>query len=354
MPKPEGSVVVCLAFPVLHDPAQLAALRAIDPRVDPVVLPVDPDSDWLSPSPAEPHEEPPPWGRSVAAARREVLARAEVLVGLHAPRDLMRLALRLRWIQAVGAGVDGWVAAGVTSDRVVVTNSSGLGARGIAEFVLGRLLQVWKGFRAIDEAQREHRWQAAYGRTFAGSTLGIVGLGAIGAEVARRARAFGVSVLAMKRSHRSGMTSPVADQLFGPRDLHAMLARCDAVVIAAPHTPETEHMIDAAAIAAMPRGSVLVNVARGPLVDPAALVEAMRSGHLGAAVLDVFEEEPLPASSPFWELPDTYVSPHAAVAVDRYVEDLFELVAENVRRYVAGEPLRNAVDMAALGFPRSS
>ena len=104
----------------------------------------------------------------------------------------------------------------------------------------------------------------------------------------------------------------------------------------------------------MPQGSVLVNVARGPLVDSAALLEAMRSGHLGAAVLDVFDEEPLPASSPFWDLPNTYVSPHGAVAVDRYMEDLFELFAENLRRYATGEPMRNRVDMDALGFRRGA
>lgn len=349
----EEKVVVCIGFPALHGPESVAALRAIDPRVEPVLLPVDPGSDWLSAAPADPHQEPPPWALAVAAERKAALERAEVLVALHTPRDLMSLAPRLRWVQSVGAGVDGWVAAGVSSDRVVVTNCSGLGARGIAEFVMGRLLEVWKNFRAIDQAQRERTWKGAYGRTLAGTTMGIVGLGAIGEEVAVRARAFGVKVLAMKRSFRSGMTSPLADELFGPGELHAMLARCDSVVVAAPHTPETERMIDAAAIAAMPKGSVLVNVARGPLVDSPALVHAMREGHLGAAILDVFEEEPLPESSPFWDLPNTYVSPHAAVAVDRYVEDVLGFVAENVRRYVRGEPLRNEVDMGALGFRKS-
>ena len=348
----EGPLVVCLGFPALYEAEHLEALRAIDPRVETVTLPIDAGADWLSPSPAEPHDEPPPWAQARGEERKAALQRAEVLISLHAPRDLLTLAPRLKWIQSVGAGVDGWVAAGVSPDRVFVTNSTGLGARGIAEFVLGRLLQVWKNFRTIEEAQKAHRWASAFGRTFGGSTLGIVGLGAIGAEVAVRARAFGVRVLAMKRSFRPGMTSPVADELFGPDDLHRMLGQCDSVVVAAPHTPETEGMIDAAAIEAMRPGAVLVNVARGPLIVSDALIAAMRDGHLGAAVLDVFDEEPLPESSPFWDLPNTYVSPHAAVAVDRYVEDLFDLFVENVRRYAAGEPLRNVIDMEALGFRR--
>ncbi len=343
-------IVVCLGFPAMHDPAQLDALRAIDPRVEPVLLPVDPGADWLSPPPAEPHDEPPAWGASVAGERKAALERAEVLIGLHTPQDLMSLAPRLRWIHSVGAGVDGWVAAGVSSDRVFVTNSSGLGARSIAEFVIGRLLQVWKNFRAIDEAQRERRWAPAHGRTFGSTTMGIVGLGAIGEAVAVRARAFGIRVLALKRSYRAGMTSPVADELYGPEGLHDLLGQCDSVVVAAPHTPETEGLIDTAALAAMRPGAVLVNVARGPLVDSAALVEAMRGGHLGAAILDVFDEEPLPESSPFWDLPNTYVSPHGSVAVDRYMQDLFDLFAENLRRYAAGDALKNVVDMKALGF----
>lgn len=345
-------VVVCLGFPGLQRPEHVEALRSVDSRIETVLLPIDDGANWLASSPSEPHEEPPPWASSHGPERREALARAEVLLSLHAPRDLMRLAPRLRWIHAVGAGVDAWVAARVSSSQAFVTNSSGLGARSIAEFVIGRLLQIWKNFRGLDEAQRAHEWRGTPGRTFAGTTLGIVGLGAIGREVAVRARAFGVRVLGSRRRFEPGMTSDAVDQLFGMDDLHELLGLCDVVVVAAPHTPETEGLIDGAALAAMRPGAVLVNVARGPLVDEAALLDAMRSGHLGAAVLDVFREEPLPPESPFWDLPNTFVSPHGAVAPDRYLEDLFELFLSNVGRYVRGEVLRNRVDMDALGFPR--
>jgi phosphoglycerate dehydrogenase-like enzyme len=220
----------------------------------------------------------------------------------------------------------------------------------MAEFVIGRLLQIWKHFRVMDQHQRAHAFTRCYGRTLAGSTLGIIGMGSIGCEVATRARALGVRVLGMKRSHRSGDTSDVADELFGPTQLHEMLGRCDAVVVAAPATPDTDHLIDAAACAAMPAGAVLINIARGSLVDEAALVASLQSGHLGAAALDVFEQEPLPASSPLWDLETAYISAHSSVSTDRYIDDVFDLFEDNVSRYVAGETLRNVVDMKALGF----
>lgn len=343
-------LAVCLGFPAYAAPGYLERLRAIHPCIEPLELPVDPSGDWASAATGDPFDEPPPWGMGVAEERLRALSQAEVLLALHSPADLMTLAPRLRWVQGIGAGVEQFAAAGVSRDRVIVTNASGLSSVSMAEFVIGRLLQIWKHFRAMDQHQRDHAYVRSYGRTFKGSTIGIVGMGSIGSEVALRARALGLSVLGMKRSYRAGDRSDDADELFGPDRLHEMLGRCDAVVIAAPATPETEHLIDAAACAAMPRGSVLVNVARGSLVDEAALAESLRSGHLGAAALDVFEEEPLPAASPLWDLPTVYLSAHSAVSTDRYLDDVFDLFEENVARYVAGEPLRNIVDMKALGF----
>jgi phosphoglycerate dehydrogenase-like enzyme len=223
-------------------------------------------------------------------------------------------------------------------------------AGSMAEWVLGRLLQIWKRFREADVYQREHRFERAYGRTFNGTVVGIVGLGSIGCAVSERVRPLGARVLGLKRSHRPGDTSEYADELFGPDQLHEMLARCDAVVVAAPATPETEHLMDAKAFAAMPTGSTLVNVARGSLVDEAALQQALESGHLGAAALDVFEQEPLPADSPLWDVPNLYASGHSSVSVDRYIDDVFDLFEDNLKRYAAGAALRNRIDMQALGF----
>lgn len=343
-------VVVCLGYPDLLSEVHVERARAVSPAVEVVSLPVDPDGNWIEIPPAEPHAEPPPWAEGHAEARRDALTRAEVLLALHTPKDLMDLAPGLRWVHGVGAGIEQFARAGVARDRVVVTNSSGLSAGSMAEYVIGRLLQVWKRFPEQAELQRRHEYQQTWGRTFAGSTLGIVGLGSIGRAVGERARALGVHVLGVRRSYQAGETSSAADELFGPAALHAVLARCDAVVVAAPDTDENRHLIDAAALAAMPRGSMLVNVARGSLVDESALIEALREEHLGWAALDVFEEEPLPPESPLWDLPNALISAHSSVSTDRYVEDVFDLFLENLARYVRGESMRNEVDMEALGF----
>jgi len=342
------ALVVCLGYPALQAPRHAERLRALDPRVEVVLLAVDPKSQWASVPPKDPHDEPPPWAVGVAAERRRALARAEVLFALHAPKDLMRLAPRLRWVQGVGAGVEQFAKAGVLRERVVVTNASGVASASMAEFVIARLLQVWKRFREAERHQEAHEYVRTYGRTFAGSTLGIVGLGSIGCAVAERARALGLRVLGLRRSASAG--AGPADELFGPERLHEMLARSDAVVVAAPETPETFHLIDGAALAAMRPGSVLVNVARGSLVDEAALVTALTTGHVAAAALDVFEQEPLPPESPLWDLPNVYISAHSSVSVDRYLDDVFDLFVDNAARYLRGEPLRNRVDMAVLGF----
>ena len=350
MAESRNPVVVCLGVPAFGAGVHAERLAALDPRVEPVVLPVDDGGEWATVNPAEPCDEPPPWARAVASERLEVLARAEVLIALHAPRNLTSLAPKLRWIHSVGAGVEQFARAGVARDRVVLTNASGISAPSMAEWVLGRLLQIWKRFREADFHQERHAFERTYGRTFAGSTVGIVGLGSIGREVSQRLRALGVRVLGQRRSYRPGDPVEHADAMFGLDELHDMLGQCDAVIVAAPETPETRHLIDARALSAMRSDAVLVNVARGSLVDEAALAHALRSGGLAAAVLDVFDQEPLPPESPIWELPNVYISAHSSVSVDRYMEDVFDLFEENVRRYLVSEPLHNQVDMEALGF----
>ncbi|MEM7413520.1 MAG: D-2-hydroxyacid dehydrogenase [Myxococcota bacterium] len=342
-------LVVCLGYPALLADRYVARVRAIDPRIEVVGMPVDPDTDWVTVPPDRPHDEPPRWAVGCEDERRRALARAEVLIQLHTPKDLMQLAPRLRWLQGLGAGVDQFVAAGVTRDRVVVTNASGVSAGSMAEFVIGRLLQIWKRFPEAEAYQRKHEYVRTYGRSFAGSVIGIVGLGHIGAAVAQRARAMGVRVLATKRNPEQG-DPDAADKIFRTDRLHEMLAQCDGVVVTAPATPETHHLIDRAALAAMKSGAVLVNVARGSLVDEAALLDALASGQLSAAALDVFETEPLPADSPIWDAPNLWVSAHSSVSVDRYVDDVFDLFEDNLQRFARGEPLRNRVDMQALGF----
>jgi phosphoglycerate dehydrogenase-like enzyme len=344
------SFVICIAFPPLTQTRHLDALRAIDPRIEPLPLPTDPGANFMARTAIEPHDEPPPWGIGVAHERAEILARSDALVALHTPDRLPDLMPRLRWIQGIGAGIEQFAKAGVPAEGVRISNASGIGARSMSEWVIGRLLQVWKRFPESDALQREGIWKQTYGRTFADSVVGVVGLGHIGSAVAERARALGARVLATRRTARAGDTSPVADALYPLSELHAMLAECDAVVVAAPATPETHHLIDARAIAAMKPGAMLVNVARGSLVDESALVDALESEHVSWAALDVFEVEPLPEASPLWGHPRALVTAHSSPSVDRYMDDVFEIVLENVRRFARGEPLVNEVDPKLLGF----
>jgi phosphoglycerate dehydrogenase-like enzyme len=265
--------------------------------------------------------------------QRAAYHRAEVLLAFDVPIGLAELAPSLRWVQAIGAGVDHFRGSGLGPD-VRVTTAAGVAAAPIAEFVMARLLAVLKRFDEIDELQARHEWRPAYGRSLAGLTLGLVGLGAIGSAIAERARAFGVRVLAVRR-HPAGVDE------YGPDALLDVLGRCDAVVVCAPATPETRDLFDAQAFAAMRPGSIFANVARGSLVDEDALVATLEAGHLGAAILDVTREEPLPATSPLWSAPRLHLSAHCSASIDRYLESLFELFAANLARYARDEPLHN-------------
>ena len=332
--------VVCLSFPLATGPNEVERVRAIHPAIEVVAAPYIEDegrrqsrhqlsSDALRAG-------APPLTEETCRA----FERAEVVLALDVPVGLADFAKNLRWVHVIGAGTDHLAGAGLGEHDVVVTNSSGVAARSIAEYVVGRLLMIWKRFPEQAELQRQKLWSPTYGRTIGGSTIGIVGVGAIGSTLARLLKAFGATVLGLKRTPVAGL--PV-DQLYAPEGLHAMLARSDAVVLAAPAADATRHLMNREAFAAMRSGAVLVNVARGSLVDEAALVEALESGRLGAAALDVFATEPLPPTSPLWSLANCYISAHCSVSLDRYVEDVMAIFEDNLRRYMKGEPLRNVV-----------
>jgi phosphoglycerate dehydrogenase-like enzyme len=281
-------------------------------------------------------------GPALSDEQSQAYGRAEVLLAFDVPIGLSQIAPSLRWVQAIGAGVDHFRGARLPAN-VTLTTAAGVAAAPIAEFVLGRLLAVWKRFDELAELQQRHEWRPAYGRSLSGLTLGLVGLGAIGTAIAQRSRAFGLRVLAVRRNATLGSSD--VDEVYGPDGLHALLGRCDAVVLCAPATEETRDLFDERAFAAMRPGAIFCNVARGSLVDEAALLASLASGHLGAAVLDVTRQEPLPAESPLWTAPRLYLSPHSSASIDRYIDSLFELFAANLARYVAGQPLRNVVTL---------
>jgi len=188
-------------------------------------------------------------------------------------------------------------------------------------------------------------------REFRGSRVAVLGLGPIGATVARYAAALGATVRGLRR-HPPAQPPPPYDAVVGLEGLGALLTWADFVVLAVPHTPETDKLIGARELAVMRPDAYLVNVARGSVVDEEALIEALRRGAIAGAGLDVFEEEPLPSSSTLWTLPNVILTPHVAGASPRYFERALELFIENVARFLRREPLRNLVD-PALGYPKS-
>jgi phosphoglycerate dehydrogenase-like enzyme len=346
-----GEVVVGIFYPTdwYGDPegfkAEVAALEALDPAIRVVVEGYD-EPHALRSARGKPHDESlRAEAPSLTDAQRAAFGRVEVAIAIDLPFAVDTVAPNLRWVQAVGAGTGQLQSAGLAAAGIRLTTSAGSNAVAIAEFALGRLIQDAKRFREIEALQVEHRWDPLYGTQLAGSTLGLIGLGAINSAVARRAAAMDLRVLATRRSATPGSTAPDVDQLYPTSDLHSMLAECDAVIAAVPETPETVGLVDRAAIAAMKPGAFFCNVGRGSLVDEAALVDALVAGTLRAAALDVASEEPLPADNPLWDAPNLLLSYHCASSPGALFANLHGLVRDNLRRYLDGEPLRNEVDL---------
>jgi phosphoglycerate dehydrogenase-like enzyme len=275
------------------------------------------------------------------------LADVEVVLGLDVPFAIREYAPRLKWVQGVGAGVTQLVNV-LKGSAIQLTSAAGVGAPGIAEFVMGRLLQVWKRFRLLDQQQSVHRWESQFGERVSGRTLGVVGLGSIGVEIARRAAAFDMRVVATKRHPGSGVPVFVT-RVYSPAGLPDLLAEADAVVLATALNADTQELIGRAELALMRPGAILCNVSRGMVVNEEALAEALRSGHLRAAILDTTRTEPLPPTDPLWDVPNLYLSPHTSNSMDGYAHRLGVLLAENLNRYVKGLPLKNQVDILTGG-----
>ena len=343
-------VVVWVAWPPACGRTFVEAILAADPRVEVIACGYEEDGA-LRHSRTRQDVSDAARAEAIAAltnAQREVMARADVVFGFDVPFELADAAPRLRWVQGIGSGYEHIWGAGLDRNGIVVTNAVGVSAVPMAEFVLGRILQMWKRFPEIEDLARQHEWRPTFGRMLDGSTVGIVGLGAIGSALAERAAALGMRVVASRRSWRPGMTAPNVDALYGPGDLHTLLAESDAVVLCAPSTAETRRLIDADALAAMKPGALFVNVGRGTMVDEPALIDALERGHVGAAVLDVTSEEPLPADNPLWDAPNAFISAHCSATSDGYVERVLAVFLDNLTRYLAGEPLRNVVDAGAV------
>lgn len=326
-------IPVVIATPI--EPELAERIRSVDERLD---VRFEPD---LLPPPRYPsdHIGDVSFTRSPAQETRfqELLADAEVALGW--PREdpaelarLVRSAPRLRFLQCMYAGAGQQIAqAGLSPDeleRVAFASSSGVHATPLAEWSLFGILAFRKGLPRLRRDAHERRWDHYPTKELRGATLLVVGLGAIGREVARLGEAFGMHVLSVRR-HEG--------------DLDELLPQADAIVVTLPLTDETRGMIGRDRISRMREGAIFVNVGRGAVVDEEALVDALREGRLAGAALDVFAEEPLPPESPLWEMENVILSPHTAALSVHENARVVELFCENLRRYLAGDELRSRV-----------
>ena len=261
--------------------------------------------------------------------------------------SIVARAPRLRWIHSASAGVDRVATPAVRERGLTVTNARGVFSRPIAEYVVMMSLAVARRLPQLLELQRERTWQPLRGRELSELTIGIVGYGSIGVEIARLLAPFGCRIIATRRHPDRGAGDGVRVDLLGLDRLDQLLAISDIVVVAAPLTDETAGLIGAEQLGRMREDAWLINIARGRLVDELALRRALEAGWIGGAVLDVFGEEPLPADSPLYRTPNLVITPHTSWASDRVVERTVELFVDNLQRDLGGEPLRNVVDLAA-------
>lgn len=267
-------------------------------------------------------------------------AGAEIFYCWGPPRPLLAGAKRLRWIQCMGAGVERLLVPELPP-AVRVTRAAGIFGPWMAEYTIGWCLWVTQKMDRFRASQRQRRWEPVDPIPLRGQTLCVVGLGDIGGSVAKAARALGMRVIGVTRS---GRPSRDARRVYRTTALRAALARADFVVLTLPLSDETRGLLGRAELAAMKPAAWLLNLARGPIVDEAALVDALRARGIGGAVLDVFDTEPLPADHPLWGLDNVVVTPHiSGPSTPREIGPIFN---DNLRRYAANRPLRHTVDRA--------
>lgn len=273
---------------------------------------------------------------------RRLLSEADVLFDFDwlDPAGMPRNCPRLRWVQATSAGIGEYLfQTGLAESAIAFTTASGVHAVPLAEFVALGLLYLVKNVPWLREQQDQRRWERYTTEQLAGRRMLQIGLGNVGRQIARTCAALGVEIYGLDPSFSE---PPAGVAALVPRsDLAATLGAVDALVLSCPYTKETHHLIGREELDALPRGAHLVNVSRGPVIDEPELVAALREGRLGGAVLDVFEEEPLPTASALWNMPNVLVSPHSASTVAQENGRITDLFVENLSRYLERRELRN-------------
>jgi phosphoglycerate dehydrogenase-like enzyme len=277
------------------------------------------------------------------------IADTDVFIGWSLRPEQFVAARKLRWIHSPAAAVHQLMYPELLRSSVVVTNSTGIHGPVVAEHAIAVLLALAKRLPRAMQYQAQKTWaqdqlwnERPRPREVAGATVAVVGMGSIGSEFATRARALGMKVLAVREN--SGKGAGGADEVFSASAIDSVLPRADYVLLCTPVTPETTGIINAARLRLMKPDSYLINVGRGPLVEEAALLQALKDRQIAGAALDVFDEEPLPSDSPFWTLDNLLITPHTAAVTERLWDRHYKLIVENMKRFLAGEPLLNQVD----------
>lgn len=274
---------------------------------------------------------------------QEHIATADAMVGWKLPfRDLPRLAPRLRWLHLTGAGINHLLPLDWKPDHLTITNNRGVHAPKVAEFATMAILMLHARMPALVSHQKAKRWEPEFTPLIAGKTVLIVGVGHMGGAAAEAIRKLGVRVIGLRRTKAP---HPAVDEMVGLDELDRVLPLADYVLVATPLTSATKGLIGARELDLMKPGAGIANIGRAEVIDYDALSDRLRSGRIGGAMLDVFEPEPLPASSPYWDVPNLIITPHCSSDdIQQYVPRTLELVFDNLERMVAGKPLRCVVD----------
>ncbi len=283
-----------------------------------------------------------------ADAFRDAAPAADAILSWGAKKDVMEYLLsatpKLRWIHSRSAGLDSLLFPALVQSPVPLTNGRGVFSQSLGEFVLAAMLFFAKDFRRMIRNQQAGRWEQFNVHEISNQTMGIVGYGDIGRACAWRAKAMGMRVLAMRRRPEQSAGDANVERLYGFDGLHDMIRECDYVVAAAPLTPETKSLIAGPEFAAMKPSAIILNVGRGPVIDEPAMLEALQSGRIRGAGLDVFTTEPLPAGHPFYSMENVLLSPHCSDNTQDWLEQAMLFFYKNLERFKNGESLENVVD----------
>ncbi len=323
------------------DAGHLERIRAVDGRVRVRSIYEQPSPERAGPYPGDVQP------TLHADELQQVLAQAEVIFTFRLPPEWLDVCARLRWVQLASAGADHVLRQGILDRRpdLLLTTASGIHEVPISEHILAMILHFSRRFHIAVRAQSQHIWEDYQAGEAHGQTVCLVGYGPIARRAAVLCAALGMRVLCVRASISTRQPGDGPVESFYPvRDLNTALAQSDYVVVAAPRTPSSEGMIGREQFAVMRPGAVLINISRGALVDEDALIEALREGRLGGAGLDVFLQEPLPPTSPLWDMPNVLITPHRAGSSPHYDLRATELFCDNLARYLHGQPLRNLVD----------